>query len=180
MIQSKDDLIEYLLKDKEALGRKYKRPHFGRDEIWRFQIALRKHEYYANTKKNKFLEKYWAWQHHRLAIKLGFTIPINVFGPGLNIHHHGYIVVNAHAKVGANCNIQQGVNIGQNYGSDNCPIIGDNVYLGPGCKLFGNIQIANDIAVGANSVVTHSFLKEGVTIAGVPAKVIGERKSGLV
>lgn len=114
-----------------------------------------------------------------MGVKLGFTIPINVFGPGLNIHHYGFIVVNAHAKVGANCNIQQGVNIGQNYGNNDVPCIGNNVYIGPGAKIFGGIKIANNIAIGANSVVNHSFLTEGVTLAGVPAIEIGKRKAGI-
>ncbi|MCD7894953.1 MAG: hypothetical protein LUG60_14855 [Erysipelotrichaceae bacterium] len=122
------------------------------------------------------MKKYFSFKKHYLGIKLGFTIPINVFGPGLNIHHYGYIVVNAHVRVGENCNIQQGVNIGQNYGKDNCPIIGNNIYIGPGAKIFGKVTIADNIAIGANAVVTHSFYEEGITIAGCPAKKIGVRK----
>lgn len=179
MICSKTDLNIYLVKDKEALGRKYKHPHLFGDEIWKFQIALRKHEYCVNTKK-KLLGIFWAWRHHNLGIKLGFTIPCNVFGPGLNIHHYGCIVVNSHAKVGMNCNIQQGVNIGQNYGSENVPIIGDNVYIGPGAKIFGKIIIADGCAIGANSVVTHSCEQKNSVLVGAPARVIAERKKGIM
>lgn len=48
MIQTKTDLMLYLEKDKQALGRKRKRPS-PFDDIWIFEIALRHHEYYKNT-----------------------------------------------------------------------------------------------------------------------------------
>lgn len=102
---------------------------------------------------------------------LGFTIPTNVFGPGLNIAHRGTIVVNGFTKVGANCRIHACVNIGTKAGyRDVAPTIGDNVYIGPGVKIFGDVKIANGVAIGANAVVNKSFEEEHVTIAGVPAK----------
>lgn len=179
MLNSRQELIYYLVKDKEKLGRKTKRPSFG-DEIWKFQIALRKHEYYLNSGKNKLLLYYWKYKHHKLGVKLGFTIPCNCFGAGLNIHHYGCIVVNSHARIGENCNIQQGVNIGKNYSSDNTPQIGNNVYIGPGAKIFGKIKIADGVAIGANSVVTKSCEEENVVLVGVPARIIGKRKEGLI
>ena len=56
--------------------------------------------------------------------------------------------------------------------NDAAPQIGNNVYIGPGAKLYGAITVANDIAVGANAVVNHSFTDPGVSIGGIPAKVI--------
>ena len=49
MIQSKDDLKKYLEADKFSLGRKEKKPA-KRDYIWRYEILLRKTEYYFNRK----------------------------------------------------------------------------------------------------------------------------------
>ena len=49
MIRTKEDLQFYLQKDKEALGITRKWPRIVGDEVWKFQIALRKHEYYHNT-----------------------------------------------------------------------------------------------------------------------------------
>lgn len=71
--------------------------------------------------------------------------------------------------------IQAGVNIGVNNGG--VPTIGDNVYIGPGAKLFGAIEIANDVAIGANAVVTKSFTESNITIAGIPAKIIKHQKA---
>ena len=81
--------------------------------------------------------------------------------------------MNANAHIGKFCDIHQGVNIGQQ-GSNltDCPTIGDNVWIGPGAKLFGKITIADDCQIGANAVVNKSFEEKGISIAGVPAKKI--------
>jgi serine O-acetyltransferase len=55
------------------------------------------------------------------------------------------------------------------------PQIGNNVYIGPGAKIFGEIVIADNIAIGANSVVNKSFYEKGISIAGVPAKKINTK-----
>ena len=71
-----------------------------------------------------------------------------------------------------------GVNIGTAAGVERrVPQIGNNVYIAPGVKIFGDIEIANGIAIGANAVVCKSFLEENVTIAGVPAKQISDKGS---
>ncbi|MCD7894952.1 MAG: hypothetical protein LUG60_14850 [Erysipelotrichaceae bacterium] len=49
MIKTKDDLKLYLEQDKEQLGKTYSKPHVFGDEIWKFQIYLRKLEYYTNS-----------------------------------------------------------------------------------------------------------------------------------
>lgn len=177
MIQNKNDLKRYLFIDKKTLGisdnKKY--PSFWGDEIWKFLIILRYHEYYSNCYKNKFdriMLSLFSKLHHYYGLKLGFEIPINVFGEGLKINHCGPIVVNPRAKVGKYCDIHVGVNIGQNISPDDVPVLGDNVWIGPGAKIFGKINIANGIAIGANSVVNKSFTEEDITIAGIPAKKI--------
>jgi serine O-acetyltransferase len=103
---------------------------------------------------------------------------LNVFGPGLSIAHRGTIVINNATKIGANCRLHACVNIGTKAGYDNmAPKIGDNVYIGPGVKIFGNIEIADGIAIGANAVVNRSFIEPNITIAGVPAKKINDKGS---
>ena len=51
-------------------------------------------------------------------------------------------------------------------------MIGDNVYIGPGAKIFGDIRIADGIATGANCVVNRSFDEPGTSIAGLPSRKI--------
>jgi serine O-acetyltransferase len=78
--------------------------------------------------------------------------------------------------VGANCRVHVCVNIGSRAGTDHmAPVIGDNVYIGPGAMIFGSIRIADDIAIGANSVVNLSFEEPGITIAGAPARKVSDR-----
>ncbi len=179
MINSKEDLKYYLEEDKKALGITAKKPCRIGNDILKFQIALRYREYYNNVRVGlltKFQRKYWVLRFYHYSMKLGFDIPVNVFGTGLNIHHWGCIVVNAWAHVGKNCNLQQGVTIGMNLGGTASATIGDNVFIGTGAKIIGEVHIANGCVIGANAVVTKDFLEENSIIAGVPAKVIGYRK----
>lgn len=104
-----------------------------------------------------------------ISINLGFTIPINVFGPGLSIAHYGSIVINGNARVGKNCRIHSATNLGETRGLS--PKIGDNCYIGPGVVISGGITIGDNVTIGANSVVLKDF-PSNVVIAGVPAKVI--------
>ncbi|MFI5383030.1 MAG: serine O-acetyltransferase, partial [Methanosarcina thermophila] len=148
------------------------------DDIWKFQRLLRQAEYYTNCKKSflsKLYLKYILYKYHKMSVRLGFTIPLNVFGPGLCIAHRGTIVVNKNAKVGKNCRIHACTNIGSNIDGVSAPQIGDNVYIGPGAKIFGDITIADNIAIGANSVVNKSFYEKGISIAGVPARKISNK-----
>lgn len=187
MIESKKDYYEFLKCDKTALGRNHlKRPRFMHDVIWSYQILLRKCEYYNNCRHDfigKIICKLLKMRFVHLNHKLGFSIPLNVFDKGLSIAHYGTIVVNANAVVGENCRIHEGVTIGVT-GDDykdgktgSAAIIGDRVFLASGVKVIGRVQIANDVAIGANSVVVHDILEANTTWAGIPAKKISSKGS---
>jgi serine O-acetyltransferase len=182
LIQSKNDYIQYLEADRIALGRS-KPTLFASlyrvlypDYIWDFQRLLRKMEYLTNVKSegiiNKIINLYFKRKFRELSLKLGFTIPVNVFGQGLSIVHYGAIVVNSNARIGVNCRIHVDTNIGASGGSNKAPKIGDNVYIAPGVKIFGDVEIGSNNAIGANSVVNKSFEASGLLIAGVPARII--------
>lgn len=94
-------------------------------------------------------------------------------GPGLFIGHFGGIVVHAEAVIGRNCNLSHDVtlamtNRGPRKGS---PQLGDNVYVGPGAKILGKIRIGNNVAVGANCVVTKD-VPDNAVVVGIPGRVI--------
>lgn len=180
MIQSKEDYRYYLQCDKLALEKSYDRPKFIGDEIWQFQRLMRKTEFYKNCNKTIFGKLYSSWlqfRYHRCRVRLGFSIPLNVFGPGLSIAHRGTIVVNGNARIGKNCRIQECVTIGATNGSTKAPILGDNVFIGSGARIIGDIYIASDIAIGANAMVNKNFEDSGITIGGVPARKISENNS---
>ncbi|MFA0116638.1 serine O-acetyltransferase [Vibrio breoganii] len=102
-------------------------------------------------------------------MKLSFSIPPNVFGPGLAIVHRGTIVVSGKAKIGEGCRIHVCVNIGTNPNKEGAPKIGDNCYIGPGAKIYGNVTIGDNVKIGANSVVNKSFFDGNCTLVGIPA-----------
>jgi serine O-acetyltransferase len=184
MIKTKDDLRFYLAADKFALKKNYKKPKI-QDLIWKYQIYLRKSEYFRNQKNsiiNKLLSNYYNYKKFKLGVLLGFDIGDNVFGPGLRINHFGNIVVSPFAKVGMWCDIHEGVNIGEgNKKTDisDVPSIGDNVWIGPGVKIYGNISIGDSCVLGANSVVNKSY-GSSLTIAGVPGKVINQTGTEII
>jgi serine O-acetyltransferase len=102
----------------------------------------------------------------------------NTFGPGLSIAHRGNIVVNGGARIGANCRIHVGVNIGTEAGkADAAPTIGDNCYIGPGAKIFGPIMIGPNTVIGANAVVNKSYPEGNQTLGGIPAQAISNKSS---
>ena len=178
MIASYEDYRSYLEADRIALGRKRTKKALLFNDVWRFQRLMRRLEYLTNCKRNRILRGIVSYRYQRLGSKLGFSIPINVFGPGLSIAHHGTIVVNGGAKVGANCRLHVCVNIGTEAGKRaDAPVIGDNCYIGPGVKMFGKITLGPNMAIGANSVVNKSFPRGNATIGGMPAKIISERTS---
>lgn len=184
MITCYEDYLEYVTEDLKAscngstnvpLSTRLLPNHIS------FQLALRKAEYYNNCVHAKLLRpivKLVKLRYRIIGRRCGYTIPINVCGKGLNIAHEGTIVINGDARIGDYCRIHTCVNIGYNAGtSTGAPIIGNGVYIGPGAKLFGNIVIADNIAIGANAVVNKSFLEPNTTIAGIPARIVSRKGS---
>ena len=175
MITDRKSYKDYVAQDLKSYGlsRVSLYDYFWRDTL-RFQLRLRKIEYlYNTTRSNPFRAAYrflLEVVNHRLAVRLGFTIPKNVFGAGLCIVHHGTIVVSPNAKVGAYCRLHPSTCIGDYNGA---PTLGDNVYIGPGAKIYGPISLGDNVAVGANSVVNKSF-GNNLTLAGAPAHIVVE------
>jgi len=64
------------------------------------------------------------------------------------------------------------VNIGANQGSKKAPKIGNDVYIGPGAVIFGDIEIADGCYIGANAVVNKSVTEPDSVIVGIPAKIL--------
>lgn len=110
----------------------------------------------------------------KIVIEILFGIAIDVnseIGPGFYIGHFSCIIVTG--NLGRNCSIGQGVTIGSKGAgkSDGWPDIGDNVYIGAGAKIIGNIRVGNNVVVGANAVVVKD-VEDDMLVVGVPAKAI--------
>ena len=183
MIRNYSDLHLYFRQDAAACKRSTYKPHLFGDYAWKFQYYLRIREYETNciTGLKKLLLYpvilYHKWRFDRLRLLCGFSIPLNVFAEGLSIAHEGTIIVNAHSTVGKNCRIQTGVTLGATNGSDGAPHLGNNVFLGDGGKLIGDIHIEDDVCIGANAVVVKDITEPGTTWAGVPAHKVSNNDS---
>jgi len=129
--------------------------------------------------KYKWLYPLFWFKIRRLQYKFGYDIPIGTtIEPGFYIGHFGGIVITYKALIGKNCNISQGVTIGYSSRGKNIgyPIIKNNVYIGPGAVIIGNITIGNNAAIGANAVVLNDIPDNGVA-AGIPARIISLKGS---
>jgi len=185
MIGSWSDLKAYIRADATSRGAPVSVRNFLLDPVLRFQLLLRFDEWLLNTRKPRLLRLPFLLWFRRLSVRLGFSIGPNIFGPGLAIVHYGTIVIDPTTRIGRNCRIHVGSHIGgaaqfvdPARAHEFSPRIGDNVYIGPGAKLYGPIRIGSNCVIGANAVVTRSFPEDGLTLAGVPAKVIATGGTG--
>lgn len=179
MIKTKQDIKRYLDVEKKlylspSKAGRLKQIIAGdiKVKIFRFVKLLRKEEYY-HRKTGLFGKLCYYCIHcrrNRLGAKLGLEMWDSCFDEGLYIAHAGNIVVNGKSKIGKNCILHGSNCIGNDGKSSGCPVIGDNVRIGVGAKIIGNVSIADDIKIGAGAVVLTSFDEPGITIAGVPAR----------
>ncbi|MDR2233165.1 MAG: serine acetyltransferase [Tannerella sp.] len=145
------------------------------DQSWvrSFVKYLRKEEYYTFYRKNKLLQYYYQRKKNMLACRLGFHIEAGCIGPGLRIYHYGPIHISPKSRIGKNCTLHRSCVIGTKgtYPIE-YPMIGDNVDIGVDAKILGGITIADGVKIGAGAVVTKSITEPGVTVAGIPARII--------
>lgn len=100
--------------------------------------------------------------------------PLAQLGIGLMLDHGTGVVIGETAVVGDNCTLLHGVTLGGTGkdAGDRHPKIGDNVLIGAGTSVLGNIHIGNGAKIGAGSVVLRA-IPPGATAVGAPAKILG-------
>ncbi|MBF0594849.1 MAG: serine O-acetyltransferase [Candidatus Omnitrophica bacterium] len=98
--------------------------------------------------------------------------PGAVIGDGLLIDHGTGVVIGETAIVGNNVTLYQGVTLGGTgkESGKRHPTLGNNIVVGAGAKILGNIVIGDNSYVGANSVVLQS-VPPNATVVGVPGYV---------
>ena len=94
---------------------------------------------------NHFIQTMWGIELPRTA----------TIGPGLYIGHFGGITISGKAVIGSGCNISQNVTIGVGGSAERkgVPVIGNNVRIAPGARIFGKITVGNNARIGANAVI---------------------------
>lgn len=104
----------------------------------------------------------------RYIYKYGIQIPVETkIGAGFYIGHFGNIIINEHAVLGKNCNISQGVTIGQaNRGKlKGAPMIGNEVWIGANAVIVGNVKIGDDVLIAPNSFVNFDVPSNSMVIS---------------
>jgi serine O-acetyltransferase len=101
--------------------------------------------------------------------------PAAKIGQGIMIDHAHSIVVGETAVVGDNVSMLHSVTLGGTgkEDDDRHPKIGDGVLIGAGAKVLGNIKVGHCSRIAAGSVVLEE-VPPMKTVAGVPAKIVGE------
>ena len=127
--------------------------------------------HFLYCKKHYVIARYISEKAKR---KTGIEIhPGAKIGKGLFIDHGTGVVIGETAIIGKNVTIFHGVTLGgtgKEKGKRH-PTIGDNVFIGSGAKLLGNITIGDNVKIGANAVVLKD-VPSNVTVVGIPANVV--------
>jgi serine O-acetyltransferase len=100
-------------------------------------------------------------------------------GPGLYFAHTGSIIIAMRTKIGKNVSVHQEVTFGgegKNVGGGGFPEVGDNVYVGAGAKIIGEVKVGNDVLIGSNAVVVKD-IPDHTTAVGIPARVVNLKGS---
>jgi serine O-acetyltransferase len=111
-------------------------------------------------------------------ITTGVSLPSHArIGRGFYIGHFGNIIVHPDTVMGERCSISQGVTIGVLGGSrPGVPRLGNDVYVGAGAKILGDVTIGDGAVIGANAVVLDD-VPAGATAVGVPARIIKPKQA---
>ncbi|MCW2574157.1 MAG: putative serine O-acetyltransferase [Modestobacter sp.] len=106
---------------------------------------------------------------------LGVEMPwMTEIGPRLSLPHPHGIVLNAHARIGADVMIRHGVTIGGRRGAFDCPIVEARVDIGAGASLVGDITIGRGARIGVGAVVLKN-VPPMASAYGNPAVVVAAR-----
>ena len=136
---------------------------------FRFTFLYRKTKHHGKTSLKgifyRILRKLFAYKEFIISPEAGI-------GEGFYLYHRGTIYIGP-VKIGRNCCVSHNVTIGRAYkaGKLGRPVIGDNVWIGPGAVIVGKITIGSNVFIAPNSVV-NTDVPDNSMVAGFPARYI--------
>ncbi len=146
-------------------------------------LAVHRLGEYTQAVKNRFLQLvlwriYWFWQRH--CRNRGIEIPPSVkIGRQVKIHHQGGIVFHPAVVVSKGCRIRHGVTLGASSTrrSRKAPVLEEDVDIGVGAALLGDIVVGRASRIGANVVLTETVPPGSVVVLDRP-KILLKKISG--
>jgi serine O-acetyltransferase len=139
---------------------------FGR---WRYSIK--------SALVRKPFSLWYKIQYKFIQVITGVELPCEVkLGKNFRIDHFGGIIISGYASFGDNCVIRDGVTVGLRRVDDPvAPKIGNNVDIGTGAKVLGEITVGDNVVIGANAVVLDNVPPNSIAV-GVPARILPDKK----
>lgn len=96
--------------------------------------------------------------------------PSCILGAETRFCHGGVgVVLNKTCRIGDRVLIGQNATVGGSFGSGS-PVIGNDVWIGPGVRILGDIRVGNNVVLGANAVVVKDIPDNCIAL-GIPARV---------
>lgn len=130
--------------------------HYNPESYWRMREKV-----VAYSGKGNLLIYWYLYRIKRMDAfnnaSLGTNIGSGAFFEGIPRFPHGLngIIISPYARIGRNVRIFQQVTIGDDgRNKENAPVIRDDVFLYPGCKILGKCEIGKGAKIGANAVVS--------------------------
>jgi len=150
----------------------YRSPGAHAVVVYRFGNWLKR----RNILLRIFLEPIYLFMFRRMHTKWGIDINRSAeIGEGLYIGHFGGVEVSGKIKIGKNASISQKTLIGGVGGkgeNKGVPIIGDNVYIAPGAKIFGKITIGDNVKIGTNTVIYKDIPDNAIVVLDPGFKIV--------
>ena len=104
--------------------------------------------------------------------------PTARIGRGVLFAHPVGVVIGDGTIIGKDCIIYQNVTLGKrSLGVGGYPVVGDRVVIFAGAQVVGDIELADDVTVGALSLVTDSCQVPGSRLVGIPARSMPQRSA---
>lgn len=143
--------------------------------FWRLRNTLK------NNPKRTLKNRYLKFLYNRIMTKFNGSIPLEANIKKFNTPHGlNGIFISEKAVIGEGCTIFQQVTIGSitSKGSKHvgAPHIGDDVYIGAGAKILGDICIGNHVRIGANCIVTES-VSDNCTVVMTKPRIISKKEN---
>ena len=124
-------------------------------------------------------------RYQKIVNECNAFIPLQVSFAERPTMPHGIsgVFISSGARIGQNCTIFHQVTIGSNTLADSpgcgAPTIGDNVYIGCGAKIIGNVHVGDNVRIGANCVVTVDIPSNCTVVLEKPRIILKENNTNV-